>query len=155
MFNLSRENRTIIILSIVLFISIMVTFFITKNPTDGEYTTILSTEQTTSAQPAPQTSNAQQSTEQAVIIEILNSTASSYGRRELKNYTLIKEQNGFKLVKLTIFSDTTKSTYDSYAIMRNNSVITGVNDKKSVDVLKKTGVPTDIINEYIRNRSDV
>ena len=56
---------------------------------------------------------------------------------------------------MTIFSDTTKSTYDSYAIMRSSAVITGVNDEKSIDTLKKTGVPIDIINEYMRNRSDV
>ena len=155
MFNMNREDKTILILSITLFMSILVVFFITKNPAEGEYTTVLSSEQTANKKPVAQNTNPQQPTEQNIIIDLFNSTASKYGKRELKKYTLVKEQNGFKLIKMTIFSDTTKSTYDSYAIMRSSAVITGVNDEKSIDTLKKTGVPIDIINEYMRNRSDV
>ncbi len=155
MFNMNREDKTILILSIMLFMSILVVFFITKNPAEGEYTTVLSSEQTANKKPVAQNTNPQQPTEQNIIIDLFNSTASKYGKRELKKYTLVKEQNGFKLIKMTIFSDTTKSTYDSYAIMRSSAVITGVNDEKSIDTLKKTGVPIDIINEYMRNRSDV
>jgi hypothetical protein len=155
MFNMNREDKTILILSIMLFMSILVVFFITKNPTEGEYTTVLSSEQTANKKPVAQNTNPQQPTEQNIIIDLFNSTASKYGKRELKKYTLVKEQNGFKLIKMTIFSHTTKATYDSYAIFKNGTVITGINSEKSIDSLKQTGVPTDIINEYSRGQTDV
>ena len=90
----------------MLFMSILVVFFITKNPAEGEYTTVLSSEQTANKKPVAQNTNPQQPTEQNIIIDLFNSTASKYGKRELKKYTLVKEQNGFKLIKMTIFSHT-------------------------------------------------
>ena len=59
------------------------------------------------------------------------------------------------MVILEIYSEKIKSTYDVYVILRNNSVVTGVNDRKSPDALKNIGVPADIINEYKRIQSDV
>ena len=155
MFNMNREDKTILILSIMLFMSILVVFFITKNPAEGEYTTVLSSEQTANKKPVAQNTNPQQPTEQNIIIDLFNSTASKYGKRELKKYTLVKEQNGFKLIKMTIFSHTTKATYDSYAIFKNGTVITGINSEKSIDSLKQTGVPADIVNEYAKGQTDV
>lgn len=86
---------------------------------------------------------------------MLNSTSSTYGNRELKKYSIVKKQGEFKLVILEIYSEKIKSTYNVYVILRNNSVVTGVNDRKSPDALKNIGVPADIINEYKRNQSDV
>ena len=56
---------------------------------------------------------------------------------------------------MTIFSHTTKATYDSYAIFKNGTVITGINSEKSIDSLKQTGVPADIVNEYAKGQTDV
>ncbi len=155
MFDMNREDKTILILSIVLFINILVVFFITKNPDKGKYTTILSSEQTVSKKSATQKTSPQQPIEQNIIIELLNSTSSKYGKRELKKYILVKEQGGFKLIKMTIFSHITNSTYDSYAIFKDNTVVAGVNSEKTIDSLKQAGVPTDIVNEYARNQTDV
>ena len=152
---MDKENKVILISSVLFLISITVTFLIVKNPDSNQYTTILSSSQNANESSNSQNNTHKQSSEQKVITELLNSTSSTYGNRELKKYSIVKEQGEFKLVTLEIYSEKIKSTYDSYAILRNNSVVTGVNDRKSSDALKNIGVPTDIINEYKRNQSDV
>ena len=152
---MNKEDKVILISSVLFLVSITVTFLIVKNPDSSQYTTILSSSQNTNENPSNQNNTHKQSSEQKVITELLNSTSSTYGNRELKKYSIVKEQGEFKLVTLEIYSEKIKSTYDSYAILRNNSVVTGVNDRKSSDALKNIGVPTDIINEYKRNQSDV
>lgn len=152
---MNKENKVILISSVLFLVSITVTFLIVKNPDSNQYTTILSSSQNTNENPSNQNNTREQSSEQKVITELLNSTSSTYGNRELKKYSMVKEQGEFKLVILEIYSEKIKSTYDVYVILRNNSVVTGVNDRKSPDALKSIGVPTDIINEYKRNRSDV
>ena len=152
---MDKENKVILISSVLFLISITATFLIIKNPDSNQYTTILSSSQNTNKNPSNQNNTHEQSSEQKVITELLNSTSSTYGNRELKKYSIVKEQGEFKLVILEIYSEKIKSTYDVYVILRNNSVVTGVNDRKSSDALKNIGVPTDIINEYKRNQSDV
>ena len=152
---MNKENKVILISSVLFLVSITVTFLIVKNPDSSQYTTILSSSQNTNESSNSQNNTHGQSSEQKAIIELLNSTSSTYGNRELKKYSIVKEQGEFKLVTLEIYSEKIKSTYDVYAILRNNSVVTGVNDRKSSDALKNIGVPTDIINEYKRNQSDV
>lgn len=152
---MNKENKVILISSVLFLVSITVTFLIVKNPDSSQYTTILSSSQNTNENPSNQNNTHKQSSEQKVITELLNSTSSTYGNRELKKYSIAKEQGEFKLVILEIYSEKIKSTYDVYVILRNNSVVTGVNDRKSPDALKNIGVPADIINEYKRNQSDV
>lgn len=152
---MNKENKVILISSVLFLISITATFLIIKNPDSNQYTTILSSSQNTNENSSNPNNAHEQSSEQKVITELLNSTSSTYGNRELKKYSIVKEQGEFKLVALEIYSEKFKSTYNTYAILRNNSVITGVNDRESPDALKSIGVPTDIINEYKRNRSDV
>ena len=152
---MNKDNKIILISSVLFLISITATFLIIKNPDSNQYTTILSSSQNTNENPSNQNNTREQSSEQKVITELLNSTSSTYGNRELKKYSMVKEQGEFKLVILEIYSEKIKSTYDVYVILRNNSVVTGVNDRKSPDALKSIGVPTDIINEYKRDRSDV
>ena len=152
---MNKENKVILISSVLFLISIMATFLIIKNPDSNQYTTILSSSQNTNKNPSNQNNTHEQSSEQKVITELLNSTSSTYGNRELKKYSIVKEQGEFKLVILEIYSEKIKSTYNVYVILRNNSVVTGVNDRKSPDALKNIGVPADIINEYKRNQSDV
>ena len=149
---MNKENKVILISSVLFLISITATFLIIKNPDSNQYTTILSSSQNTNEN---QNNTHEQSSEQIVITELLNSTSSTYGNRELKKYSIVKEQGEFKLVALEIYSEKFKSTYNTYAVLRNNSVITGVNDRESPDALKSIGVPADIISEYKRNRSDV
>ena len=151
----NKENKVILISSVLFLVSITVTFLIVKNPDSSQYTTILSSSQNANESSNSQNNTHEQSSEQKVITELLNSTSSTYGNRELKKYSIVKEQGEFKLVILEIYSEKIKSTYDVYVILRNNSVVTGVNDRKSPDALKSIGVPTDIINEYKRNQSDV
>jgi len=152
---MNKENKVILISSVLFLVSITVTFLIVKNPDSSQYTTILSSSQNANESSNSQNNTHEQSSEQKVITELLNSTSSTYGNRELKKYSIVKEQGEFKLVILEIYSEKIKSTYDVYVILRNNSVVTGVNDRKSPDALKSIGVPTDIINEYKRNQSDV
>ena len=152
---MNKENKVILISSVLFLISITATFLIIKNPDSNQYTTILSSSQNTNENSSNPNNAHEQSSEQKVITELLNSTSSTYGNRELKKYSIVKEQGEFKLVILEIYSEKIKSTYDVYVILRNNSVVTGVNDRKSSDALKNIGVPTDIINEYKRNQSDV
>lgn len=152
---MNKENKVILISSVLFLVSITVTFLIVKNPDSSQYTTILSSSQNANESSNSQNNTHGQSSEQKAIIELLNSTSSTYGNRELKKYSIVKEQGEFKLVTLEIYSEKIKSTYDVYAILRNNSVVTGVNDRKSSDALKNIGVPADIINEYKRNQSDV
>ena len=152
---MNKENKVILISSVLFLVSITVTFLIVKNPDSSQYTTILSSSQNANESSNSQNNTHGQSSEQKAIIELLNSTSSTYGNRELKKYSIVKEQGEFKLVILEIYSEKIKSTYDVYVILRNNSVVTGVNDRKSSDALKNIGVPTDIINEYKRNQSDV
>ena len=152
---MNKENKVILISSVLFLISITATFLIIKNPDSNQYTTVLSSSQNANESSNSQNNTHGQSSEQKAIIELLNSTSSTYGNRELKKYSIVKEQGEFKLVTLEIYSEKIKSTYDSYAILRNNSVVTGVNDRKSSDALKNIGVPADIINEYKRNQSDV
>lgn len=152
---MDKENKVILISSVLFLISITATFLIIKNPDSNQYTTILSSSQNTNKNPSNQNNTHEQSSEQKVITELLNSTSSTYGNRELKKYSIAKEQGEFKLVILEIYSEKIKSTYNVYVILRNNSVVTGVNDRKSPDALKNIGVPADIINEYKRNQSDV
>ncbi len=152
---MNKENKVILISSVLFLISITATFLIIKNPDSNQYTTILSSSQNTNENSSNPNNAHEQSSEQKVITELLNSTSSTYGNRELKKYSIVKEQGEFKLVALEIYSEKFKSTYNTYAILRNNSVITGVNDRESPDALKSIGVPTDIINEYKRNQSDV
>ena len=152
---MNKENKVILISSVLFLVSITVTFLIVKNPDSNQYTTVLSSSQNVNESSNSQNNTHEQSSEQKIITELLNSTSSTYGNRELKKYSIVKEQGEFKLVTLEIYSEKIKSTYDVYAILRNNSVVTGVNDRKSSDTLKNIGVPTDIINEYKRNQSDV
>ena len=152
---MNKDNKIILISSVLFLISITATFLIIKNPDSNQYTTVLSSSQNANESSNSQNNTHEQSSEQKVITELLNSTSSTYGNRELKKYSMVKEQGEFKLVILEIYSEKIKSTYDVYVILRNNSVVTGVNDRKSPDALKSIGVPTDIINEYKRNRSDV
>lgn len=152
---MNKENKVILISSVLFLISITATFLIIKNPDSNQYTTILSSSQNTNENSSNPNNAHEQSSEQKVITELLNSTSSTYGNRELKKYSIVKEQGEFKLVALEIYSEKFKSTYNTYAILRNNSVITGVNDRESPDALKSIGVPADIISEYKRNRSDV
>ena len=152
---MNKEDKVILISSVLFLVSIMATFLIVKNPDSNQYTTILSSSQNTNENQSNQNNAHEQSSEQKVITELLNSTSSTYGNRVLKKYSIVKEQGEFKLVTLEIYSEKFKSTYSVYAVLRNNSVITGVNDRKSPDTLKNIGVPVDIIGEYKRNRSDV
>ena len=152
---MDKENKVILISSVLFLISITATFLIIKNPDSNQYTTVLSSSQNANESSNSQNNTHEQSSEQKVITELLNSTSSTYGNRELKKYSIVKEQGEFKLVALEIYSEKFKSTYNIYAILRNNSVVTGVNDRKSPDALKNISVPADIINEYKRNQSDV
>ncbi len=152
---MDKENKVILISFALFLISITATFLIVKNPDGNQYTTILSSSQNTNENPSNQNNTHEQSSEQKIITELLNSTSSTYGNRELKKFSIVREQDGFKLVALEIYSEKIKSTYDTYAVLRNNSVVTGINDRKSPDVLKSIGVPADIISEYKRNQSDV
>ena len=152
---MDKENKFILISSVLFLISITATFLIVKKPDGNQYTTILLSSQNANESSNSQNNTNEQSSEQKVITELLNSTSSTYGNRELKKYSIVKEQGEFKLVALEIYSEKFKSTYNTYAVLRNNSVITGVNDRKSPDALKSIGVPADIINEYKRNQSDV
>jgi len=152
---MNKENKVILISSVLFLISITATFLIIKNPDSNQYTTVLSSSQNANESSNSQNNTHEQSSEQKVITELLDSTSSAYGNRKLKKYSIVKEQGEFKLVILEIYSEKIKSTYDSYAILRNNSVVTGVNDRKSSDALKSIGVPADIINEYRRSQSDV
>ena len=152
---MNKDNKIILISSVLFLISITATFLIIKNPDSNQYTTILSSSQNTNENPSNQNNTHEQSSEQKVITELLNSTSSTYGNRELKKYSIVKKQGEFKLVILEIYSEKIKSTYNVYVILRNNSVVTGVNDRKSPDALKNIGGPADIINEYKRNQSDV
>lgn len=152
---MNKENKVILISSVLFLVSITAAFLIVKNPDSTQYTTVLSSSQNTNDNPSNQNNTREQSSEQKVITELLDSTSSAYGNRKLKKYSIVKEQGEFKLVTLEIYSEKIKSTYNIYAILRNNSVITGVNDRKSPDALKSISVPTDIINEYKRNQSDV
>ena len=152
---MNKENKVILISSVLFLISITATFLIIKNPDSNQYTTVLSSSQNANESSNSQNNTHEQSSEQKIITELLNSTSSTYGNRELKKYSIVKEQGEFKLVALEIYSEKIKSTYNIYAILRNNSVITGVNDRKSPDALKNISVPADIINEYKRNQSDV
>ena len=152
---MNKENKVILISSVLFLISITATFLIIKNPDNNQYTTILSSSQNTNENQSSQNNTHEQSSEQKVITELLDSTSSAYGNRKLKKYSIVKEQGEFKLVALEIYSEKIKSTYNIYAILSNNSVITGVNDRKSPDALKSISVPADIINEYKRNQSDV
>lgn len=152
---MNKENKVILISSVLFLVSITAAFLIVKNPDSTQYTTVLSSSQNTNDNPSNQNNTREQSSEQKVITELLDSTSSAYGNRKLKKYSIVKEQGEFKLVALEIYSEKFKSTYNTYAVLRNNSVITGVNDRKSPDTLKNIGVPADIINEYKRNRSDV
>ena len=149
---MNKENKVILISSVLFLVSITAAFLIVKNPDSTQYTTVLSSSQNTNEN---QSNTHEQSSEQKVITELLNSTSSTYGNRELKKCSIVKEQGEFKLVALEIYSEKIKSTYNIYAILRNNSVVTGVNDRKSPDALKSISVPADIINEYKRNQSDV
>ncbi len=152
---MNKENKFIIISFVLFLISITATFLIIKNPNSNQYTTVLPSPQNTNENQSNQNNTHEQSSEQKVITELLNSTSSTYGNRELKKYSIVKEQGEFKLVALEIYSEKFKSTYSVYVVLRSNSVITGVNDRKSPDALKNIGVPADIISEYKRNRSDV
>lgn len=152
---MNKENKVILISSVLFLVSVTAAFLIVKNPDSTQYTTVLSSSQNTNDNPSNQNNTREQSSEQKVITELLNSTSSTYGNRELKKYSIVKEQGEFKLVALEIYSEKFKSTYNTYAILRNNSVITGVNNRESPDALKSIGVPADIISEYKRNRSDV
>jgi len=152
---MNKENKVILISFILFLISITATFLIIKNPNSNQYTTVLPSPQSTNENQSNQNNTHEQSSEQKVITELLNSTSSTYGNRELKKYSIVKEQGEFKLVALEIYSEKFKSTYSVYVVLRSNSVITGVNDRKSPDALKNIGVPADIISEYKRNRSDV
>ena len=152
---MNKENKVILISSVLFLVSITAAFLIVKNPDSTQYTTVLSSPQNTNDNPSNQNNTREQSSEQKVITELLDSTSSAYGNRKLKKYSIVKEQGEFKLVALEIYSEKFKSTYNTYAVLRNNSVITGVNDRKSPDALKNIGVPADIINEYKRNQSDV
>ena len=152
---MNKENKVILISFVLFLISITATFLIIKNPNSNQYTTVLPSPQSTNKNQSNQNNTHEQSSEQKVITELLNSTSSTYGNRELKKYSIVKEQGEFKLVALEIYSEKFKSTYSVYVVLRSNSVITGVNDKKSPDALKNIGVPADIISEYKRNRSDV
>ena len=152
---MNKENKVILISFILFLISIMATFLIIKNPNSNQYTTVLPSPQNTNENQSNQNNTHEQSSEQKVITELLNSASSTYGNRELKKYSIVKEQGEFKLVALEIYSEKFKSTYSVYVVLRSNSVITGVNDRKSPDALKNIGVPADIISEYKRNRSDV
>ena len=152
---MNKENKVILISFVLFLISITATFLIVKNPNSNQYTTVLPSPQSTNKNQSNQNNTHEQSSEQKVITELLNSTSSTYGNRELKKYSIVKEQGEFKLVALEIYSEKFKSTYSVYVVLRSNSVITGVNDRKSPDALKNIGVPADIISEYKRNRSDV
>ena len=152
---MNKENKVILISFVLFLISITATFLIIKNPNSNQYTTVLTSPQSTNKNQSNQNNTHEQSSEQKVITELLNSTSSTYGNRELKKYSIVKEQGEFKLVALEIYSEKFKSTYSVYVVLRSNSVITGINDRKSPDALKNIGVPADIISEYKRNRSDV
>lgn len=152
---MNKENKFILISFVLFLISITATFLIIKNPNSNQYTTVLPSPQNTNENQSNQNNTHEQSSEQKVITELLNSTSSIYGNRELKKYSIVKEHGEFKLVALEIYSEKFKSTYSVYVVLRSNSVITGVNDRKSPDALKNIGVPADIISEYKRNRSDV
>ncbi len=152
---MNKDNKVILISSVLFLVSITATFLIVKNPDSNQYITVLSSFQNTNENSNTQNNTSEQSSEQKIITELLNSTSSTYGNRELKKFLIVREQDEFKLVALEIYSEKIKSTYETYAVLRNNSVVTGINDRKSPDALKSIGVPADIISEYKRNQSDV
>ena len=152
---MNKDNKVILISSVLFLVSITATFLIVKNPDSNQYITVLSSFQNTNENSNTQNNTREQSSEQKIITELLNSTSSTYGNRELKKFSIVREQDEFKLVALEIYSEKIKSTYETYAVLRNNSVVTGINDRKSPDALKSIGVPADIISEYKRNQSDV
>ena len=152
---MNKDNKVILISSVLFLVSITATFLIVKNPDSNQYITVLSSSQNTNENSNTQNNTSEQSSEQKIITELLNSTSSTYGNRELKKFSIVREQGEFKLVALEIYSEKINSTYDTYVVLRNNSVVTGINDRKSPDALKSIGVPADIISEYKRNQSDV
>ena len=97
---MNKENKVILISSVLFLVSVTAAFLIVKNPDSTQYTTVLSSSQNTNDNPSNQNNTREQSSEQKVITELLDSTSSAYGNRKLKKYSIVKEQGEFKLVAL-------------------------------------------------------
>ena len=78
---MNKENKVILISSVLFLVSITAAFLIVKNPDSTQYTTVLSSPQNTNDNPSNQNNTHEQSSEQKVITELLNSTSSTYGNR--------------------------------------------------------------------------
>ena len=87
---MNKENKVILISSVLFLVSITAAFLIVKNPDSTQYTTVLSSSQNTNDNPSNQNNTREQSSEQKVITELLDSTSSAYGNRKLKKYSIVK-----------------------------------------------------------------
>ena len=71
---MNKENKVILISSVLFLVSITAAFLIVKNPDSTQYTTVLSSSQNTNDNPSNQNNTREQSSEQKVITELLDST---------------------------------------------------------------------------------
>jgi predicted PurR-regulated permease PerM len=74
---MNKENKVILISFVLFLISITATFLIIKNPNSNQYTTVLPSPQSTNKNQSNQNNTHEQSSEQKVITELLNSTSST------------------------------------------------------------------------------
>lgn len=90
-----------------------------------------------------------------VIREAMDSNKSKYPHHSLSDVSVVKQSGDYSIVSAKITNTTRGFSAVKTIILRNNTIITGLDDLRSSSQLSSMGVPKDIVAEYSRRLSDV
>lgn len=90
-----------------------------------------------------------------VIREAMDSNKSKYPHHSLSDVSVVKQSGDYSIVSAKITNTARGFSAVKTVVLRNNAIITGLDDLHSPSQLSSMGVPKDIVAEYSRRLSDV
>lgn len=153
------KNNIIIILSILIFTNLTVLYALFKDPSSDQYTTVLSSEKKVNKNNTidnkEYTSNSpKEAADIRYISELLKSNPDKF-KSIIKNYTILKETNNYRVAEVTIYNNTTKASYTERVLFKESTIISGVITYHRAEYLKTIGVPSDMIALYVKRDNNV
>lgn len=151
------KNNSIILLSIVIFTAFTLLYVLFKEPSNDQYTTVLSSEKKVDESNTNKKeytgNNPKEAADIKYISELFKSNPDKYKNIVITNYTIIKESSDYRVADVTVRNNT-KASYTERVLFKGSAIISGINNHHQAGYLKNIGVPNDIITLYVKSSSN-
>ena len=154
------KNNNIVILLVLIFISFTLLYALFREPSDDQYTTVLSSEKKVNRDTIADNkeytgNNPKESADLRYLSELFKSNPSKFKNIVIKKYTIIKESSDYRVAEMTVHNNNTKKSYTERILFKGPTIISGVITYHRAEYLKTIGVPSDMIALYIKRDNNV